>query len=252
MERQLHSTIVWQWRFWASHHSYKQIHWSLTPPPCPAPPPHLLVFVYYSMVICQPFTQSFCYFLWWRLCFFPSSSSCPGLNIARLFVCVVGNWSDSKPPPPSILLLLGEGSGGWPLASQLPPVIILECGRDAAGREPGASPPPSALWQWSKYVYWLSCLLVTYDGLMFVLVKSGTYHCLHDRAVTMTDKASNMSQHWDHFLITWVIFPCKQSQLPSKKEKPFCCCHLASENLCFFSGFDLWPGFWPQQKYERY
>lgn len=54
--------------------------------------------------------------------------------------------------------------------------------------------------------------------------------------------------------ITWVIFPCKQSQLPSKKKRPFCCCccccHLASENLSIFSGFDLRPGFWPQQKNE--
>lgn len=85
------------------------------------PPLHLLVCVCYSLVIYQPFTQSFSYFLWWRLCSFSSSSPFPGLNIARLFVCVVGNWSNSKPPP---ILLLGEGSGGWPPASQLPPVII--------------------------------------------------------------------------------------------------------------------------------
>lgn len=53
--------------------------------------------------------------------------------------------------------------------------------------------------------------------------------------------ASPVSQQLDHFFISWLIDQCKPSQLPSNKEKPFCCCHLASENLsCFFSGFDVY------------
>lgn len=104
------------------------------------PPLHLLVCVCYSLVIYQPFTQSFSYFLWWRLCSFSSSSPFPGLNIARLFVCVVGNWSNSKPPPSSSWAR-GVVDGHRPLSCHQSSSI--QRGGDAAGREPGA--PPSAL-----------------------------------------------------------------------------------------------------------
>lgn len=81
----------------------------------------------------------------------PSPSPC-ALNIAHLFVYVVGNCSKSKPGLLLLLLLLGLQRGHLlsVAASQLPPPVKLpfrlthfHCSRDVAWRGPGVSNPPS-------------------------------------------------------------------------------------------------------------
>lgn len=104
----LYSPIVWQLNIWGFLHSYGRHtgHWSS--------PPHAGVCLLLTGDL-PAFIQSFSYFLWWRLCSFSSSSHSPGLNIAPLFVCVVGNWSNSKPPTSSSRLR-GVVDGRRPLS----------------------------------------------------------------------------------------------------------------------------------------